>query len=165
MNVETATHIRHEAKINGISNCFFNGVIAYFLLKEAGELAWWGQHSFGFDIIATALILPLIVALIIIPLQRRKARQEKIPAISLDNNRWLERLLSKFPQSLFLTALLLGVITTLIISPITLLGFYLLSIDSVAALHYAIFKGIWAGVMAVLITGPMVLIGLDKTRL
>lgn len=57
-------HLRHEVLIGGISNTIFNGLIAWLLLKSGPALAWGGEHSFAVDVIATALLLPFIVALI-----------------------------------------------------------------------------------------------------
>ena len=48
----------------------------------------------------------------------------------------------------------------LVIAPLTLLGFYLVGIQQVAPLHYALFKGVWAGLMAAVLVIPMVLVAL-----
>ena len=47
-----------------------------------------------------------------------------------------------------------------VIAPITLAGFYLLGVEQVSPLHYAIFKGLWAGLMAGILVVPMVLVAL-----
>ena len=51
----------------------------------------------------------------------------------------------------------------LVVAPITLLGLYLAGVDTILPLHYAIFKGIWAGAMAALLVVPMVLVALRPT--
>ena len=68
-------HLQHEALVGGVSNAIFNGLIAWLLLRSGPSLAWGGEHSFAVDVVATALLLPLIVALIVIPLQRGKLLQ------------------------------------------------------------------------------------------
>ncbi|MCK7513416.1 MAG: hypothetical protein MZV70_61575 [Desulfobacterales bacterium] len=59
-------HLRHEILVGGISNAVFNGLIARLMLKGGPDLQWGGKHSFATDVIATGLLLPLIVALIVI---------------------------------------------------------------------------------------------------
>ena len=61
------SHLKHEVLVGGISNAFFNGIIAWLLMKGGPPLAWGGAHSFAVDVFATALLLPFIVALIVIP--------------------------------------------------------------------------------------------------
>ena len=78
MTSSARTHLKHEVLVGGISNTIFNGIIAWLLLRNGPALAWGGQHSFAVDVIATALLLPLIVALIVIPLQRSKLRKGKL---------------------------------------------------------------------------------------
>ena len=85
MNDSSTAHLKHEAWIGGISNTVFNGLIAWLLLRGGSALAWSGQHSFVIDVLATAFLLPLIVALIVIPLQKRKLAKGKLPPIDLSH--------------------------------------------------------------------------------
>jgi len=119
-----------------------------------------GEHSFGIDIIATAFILPFIVTLIVIPLQRKKLRAQKVSPIVLNHEKFVQRYISYLPKSLFLTALIFGAISMLIFSPATFLGFQLLGIETVSPLNYSIFKGMWAGLIAAAMVGPMILFAL-----
>lgn len=153
-------HLQHEALVGGVSNAFFNGLIAWLLLKSGPALAWGGAHSFAVDVIATALLLPLIVALIIIPLQRGKLRKGKLQPIDLGPQSLLQSLADRFPTSIFKSALLFGLLGMGIVAPLTLLGFYLIGVQEVSPLHYAIFKGLWAGLMAAVMVIPMVLCAL-----
>lgn len=155
-------HLQHEALAGGISNALFNGVIAWLLLRSGPALAWGGEHSFVVDIFATTFLLPMIVALIVIPLQRSKLNKGKLQAINLGAGSRLQALADRFPTSTFKSALLFGLIGTLIIAPLTLLGFYLVGVEEVSPLNYAIFKGLWAGIMAAILVLPMVLAALRK---
>ncbi|MEH6588017.1 MAG: hypothetical protein V7720_15770 [Halioglobus sp.] len=160
MSVTTKDHLRHEALVGGISNTFFNGIIAWLLLRSGPALQWGGEHSFVVDIIATALLLPLIVALIVIPLQRSKVKKGKLHTMSLQSSSAIQRFANRFPYSTGKSAPLFGLAGMLVIAPLTLLGFYLLGISAVTPLHYAIFKGLWAGGMAAVMVLPMVLVAL-----
>jgi hypothetical protein len=153
-------HLRHEMLVGGISNTIFNGLIAWLLLKSGPALAWGGQHSFAVDVIATALLLPFIVALIVIPLQRSKLNKGKLQPIHLGSASFMQRAADKLPAGTFKSALLFGLFGLCIIAPLTLLGFYLVGVEQVHPLNYSIFKGIWAGLMAAVLVVPMVLLAL-----
>ena len=153
-------HIKHEILVGGISNAFFNGLIAWLLLKSSPALAWGGEHSFAVDVIATGLLLPFIVALIVIPLQRGKLNKGKLQPIQLGPSSFMQRVADKLPASTFKSAVLFGLFGMCVIAPLTLLGFYLVGVEQVNPVNYAIFKGIWAGLMAGLLVVPMVLLAL-----
>ena len=129
MATPTATqHIKHEMLVGGISNTIFNGMIAWLLLKSGPALAWGGDHSFAVDVIATAFILPFIVALIVIPLQRGKLNKGKLERIDLGAASFMQRMADRLPAGTFKSALLFGLFGMCVIAPLTLLGFYLLGV-------------------------------------
>jgi hypothetical protein len=160
MTAAAKKHLQHEVLVCGVSNTIFNGLIAWLLLRSGSALGWGGENSFVIDVIATALLLPLIVALIVIPLQRSKLNKGKLQPISLGANSWVQSLADRFPRSTFKSALLFGLLGMCVIAPLTLLGFYLLGVEQVSPLNYSIFKGLWAGLMAGVLVIPMVLCAL-----
>jgi hypothetical protein len=153
-------HIRHEIVVSGVSNAIFNGLAAWLLMKNGPELRWGGAHSFAVDIVATGLLLPFIVALIVIPLQRGKLNKGALQPINLGPGSAMQALADRFPASTFKSAVLFGLIGMLLIAPLTLAGFYVFGVEQIQPLHYAVFKGVWAGVMAAVLVVPMVLIAL-----
>ena len=160
-NASTARgHLKHEILVSGVSNTFFNGLIAWLLLKSGPALRWGGDHSFAVDVIATAFLLPLIVALIVIPLQRSKLNKGKLQAIDLGPSSSMQSLANRLPSSTFKSALLFGLFGLCVIAPLTLLGFYVAGVQQVSPTNYAMFKGLWAGGMAGLLVVPMVLVAL-----
>ncbi len=164
MSDRAKAHLKHEVLVSGLSNTVFNGLIAWLLLRTGPALAWSGEHSFVVDVFATALLLPLIVALIVIPLQRSKLRKGKLPPISLGSDSRIQAFADCFPQATFPSALLFGLVGLCIVAPLTLLGFYLAGVELVPPLNYAIFKGLWAGAMAGILVVPMVLTALRTPR-
>ena len=160
MATSDTAHLQHEALVGGVSNAFFNGLIAWLLLRNGPALAWGGEHSFAVDVIATSLLLPLIIALIVIPLQRSKLSKGKLQSINLGAGSRLQAIADRFPTSTFKSALLFGLLGMCLIAPLTLAVFFALGIESVAPLHYALFKGVWAGLMAAVLVLPMVLLAL-----
>lgn len=159
---DLAEHIRKEATTNGLTNTLFNGVIAWLLLKGGDDLGWTGHGNFVIDVVATAFILPFIVALIIVPLQRRKLRLGKLSPVALDRENALQAMVGRFPASLFLAALLFGLLGMLVFVPAALLPFWALGIEQIAPNSYAVFKGVWAGVMAAVLAVPMIFYALRK---
>ena len=97
MSQDASAHLRHEVLVGGISNMVFNGLIAWLLLRGGSALTWGGEHSFVVDVLATAFLLPFIVALIVIPLQRGKLRKGKLQPLSLGPDSALQSLADRFP--------------------------------------------------------------------
>ena len=98
-------HIRKEILVGGISNAIFNGLIVWLLKKNGPDLRWGGEHSFAVDIIATGLLLPFIVALIVIPLQRSKLNKGELQPINLGPGSFMQALADRFPATTFKSAL------------------------------------------------------------
>lgn len=159
-----ADHIRHEVLVGGISNAFFNGLIVWWTKKNGPDLRWWGENSFAIDVIATGLLLPLIVALIVIPLQRGKLNKGKLQPVNLGSGSFMQALADRFPAATFKSAVLFGLIGMLVFAPVTLAGYYLLGIEQVTPAHYSLFKAAWTGIMAGILVVPMVLIALRAPR-
>jgi hypothetical protein len=153
-------HIRREILVCGISNAAFNGLSAWLLMKNGPDLRWGGEHSFVVDIIATGLLLPFIVALIVIPLQRSKLNKGRLQPINLGPGSLMQALADRFPATTFKSAGLFGLVGMLLIAPLTLAGFQLFGVEQVQPLQYALFKGLWAGLIAAVLVVPMVLIAL-----
>jgi hypothetical protein len=154
--------IRHETLVSGISNTVFNGLIAWLLLKAGSNLTLFGEHSYAIDVAATAFILPFIVTLIVIPLNQRKLAANKAPAVRLNSQNTMQAALLQFPDKLWLRALCFGLLTMLIVTPLTLLPLWALGVHEFTPLAYSIFKGLWAGLMAAALTTPMLLLALRE---
>lgn len=137
---DAISHLKHEALVGGGSNAVFNGLIAWLLIRNGPPLQWGGDHSFAVDVLATAFLLPLIVALIVIPLQRGKLRKGKLSAITLDPSSLLQKVADRFPAGTGQCAFLFGLVGLLVIAPVTLAGFYLFGVQQVSPLAYALFK-------------------------
>ncbi len=161
INPNYQSYLRREVTTNGLTNAFFNGVICWYLIKTKADLTWWGEHSFAGDILATSLILPWIVAMIVIPLQRSKVRKGKIsPWYCTENSHRILKFLHRFPQSLWLNGLYFGLLGMLIIAPATLTLLWVTGASIFTPMEYAIFKGVWAGCLAVCTVVPMLFVGL-----
>jgi hypothetical protein len=153
-------HLKREALIGGVSNAIFNGLIAWLILRGGPDLAWGGEHSFVIDLLATAFLLPLIVALIVIPLQRRKLTRGDLHPIRLSQGSRLQRVADRFPAATVKSSLLFGLVGLFVFAPIALLVIYAAGIETFSPAGYAIFKGAWAGLLAAALVVIMVLVAL-----
>ncbi len=143
----------------------FNGLIAWLLLRNGSPLGWTGQGNFVGDIIATAFILPFIVALIVIPLQKKKLASGKLQVIDFGSTSALQLLVNRMPASTWKLGVIFGLIGALIFAPLLLALVYIAGIEQFSPLNYAIFKGIWAGALAGILVIPMVMCALRTQNL
>lgn len=156
MSTQFAAQVRHEAITNGITNCLFNGVIAWFLVRAKEAMPVWGGHGLLVDFFATGLILLFIVTLIVVPLSRRKERQGKLLPEALPANSYGQLIRFLARRHLALSALLIGLLGAALFVPPTAAVFALLQIDSLSPMQFAITKGVWAGLIAGCMVPPMV---------
>ena len=163
MSAKAKAHLRHEAIVGGVSNTVFNGLIAWWLLKDGAPLTWSGNNSFVVDIFATAFILPFIVALIVIPIHKRKLGKGAIAVMDFGTDTPIQSWVNRLPVSTLGNAFWFGVVGMGLVAPIPLLGFYLVGVEQFSPLHYAMFKGLWAGLMAAALVVPMVMSALRRT--
>ncbi len=158
---ELKHYLLHNATSNGLTNFVANGAICWFLIKDKGDVTWWGHESnFGFDLLATGFILPFIVALIVIPLQRSKARKGKVKAVSAAVVPPMLRRFLSMPGNLWGQAALFGLLGMAAISAPTLGILATVGIEMFTPQAYAWFKGIWAGVLAAVLVLPMIVVAL-----
>ena len=160
MSRDARAHLKREALVGGISNAVFNGLIAWLMLRGGPDLYWTGTNSFVIDILATAFLLPFIVALIVIPLHRRKLRKGVLQPMKLEAGSLLQSLADLFPRGLVKSSLLFGFAGMLIFAPMALLFIYAGGIAFFTPAAYAAFKGAWAGLMAAALVIVMVLVAL-----
>lgn len=158
---DIASTIRHEALVSGVSNTVFNGLIAWLLLRAGSNLTLGGEHNYVLDVAATAFILPFIVALIVIPLNRRKQAAGRAPQVQLNPSNTLHAVVMTFPKNLWAQASCFGFLTMLVITPLTIVPLWALGLHEFTPAAYAIFKGVWAGLMAAALTTPMLLLALQ----
>ena len=163
MTDQARNHLKHEALVGGLSNTVFNGGIAWWLLKGGPAMSWSGGSSFVVDIIATSFILPFIVALIVIPMHKRKLARGKISTMDFGPGSRVQGWVNRLPTSTLANAFWFGLAGICLAAPPPLLAFYLAGVDQIVPLHYAIFKGLWAGAMAAILVLPMVMSALRRS--
>jgi hypothetical protein len=133
-----------------IINFVLNALIVWLVFRPSSSVPVWGDPGVAFDVSSTLFVLPLLTCLITTPLVRRAVQNGKVAPLAwgpADHS-----LLRRLPSGLFARAVVLGVATTLLTAPvvIVLLGF--IGVQDVPLLTFAIAKGAFCAVVAMLVT-------------
>lgn len=158
------TYLSKETKNSGIINVVLNSGIAWLLFKSSEIVPMWGDHGFAFDLVVTAFLLLFITSLILIPVNRKKVSRGDLSSFEWDDSLWLHRFLIRFPRSVSVCALIFGLIGLFIYAPVSLLLLVFTNTTEFSAINFAIFKGLWAGLLAVIMIRPILLIGLGEMQ-
>ncbi len=156
MNASLQSHIRTQSRHNFVINLVLNGAIAWFLLKDKPALTAWGEHGYGADLMITGFLLAALVAVFAMKGHRSKlakGQHEAVPAAALGA---LARVATRNDWS---NSLLFGLAGALIGAG-TVGMLMLLPLPPFSPLAYALFKGVWAGVLAALVIPPAIKLGL-----
>jgi len=163
--IELKHYLVRGASTHGLANALANGAICWWLVKDKGVVTWWGSSNFGGDLLVTGFVLPLIVALIVIPLHKNKVRTRTLPTIAVDIvPTWMTWFLG-LPENLWLRALLFGIVGVVVFALPTLGLLALYHVNTLTPLHYSVFKGVWAGTLAFVLVMPMTTLALTTTRI
>lgn len=155
-------HIKKESISNFVINMLCNGVIAWFIFKPQATLALWGEHGFGIDLLVTALLLSLILSAIVIMIHRHKLAKNKIDALLWNANVTSHRLLRLIPSHWLPASLCFAVAGLLLLGLPTFALLYASGFHEMSVLHYSIFKGIWAGLVAAMIIPPVIMVAVGR---
>ncbi len=161
---ELKHYLIHGASTNGLANTLANGGICWWLIQDKGPVGWWGSSNFGGDLLATGFILPFIIALIVIPLHNKKVRSGSLTTVPADLvPRWMVWVLG-MPQSLWLRGVLFGLIGVVVFALPTLGLLALLEVNTLTPAQYALFKGVWAGLVAFILVMPMTALAMNTAQ-
>ncbi len=156
------SHIYREMMVAFIINALLNGLIIWWLKKDEVTVPFGGDTGFAGDIAITAFLLLFCVGAIVIGIQRKKVEKGELTTFSWDSTRQFERLLMLLPRSPWGSGFWFGLFGLCILAPLTLLPMSLLGISELAPMTYIVFKGLWAGALAMLITPPVIMVALAE---
>ncbi len=151
--------LQREVLVNVGTNVAANGSIAWFLFRDTATISLRNaEASFGYDLLATGVILAIILSIILIPLQRRALAKtpellEGFSSDSLPASTWDFGVLAyrTIPFQLIIYGLsgMLSALATLLVLSIS-------GVTTLTPLQYSVFKGIWTGILAGLITRQII---------
>ena len=64
-------------------------MLAWWLLKQKAMFSLWGQEGFAVDLVVTGFIMLLMLASIVVPLNRRKMTRGALSALMIAPLIWL----------------------------------------------------------------------------
>ena len=137
-------HIRKETLTNFVINLVLNAGIAYALFRGVEQIGPWGEQGYVMDLMITGLLLSAILGGIFIGMSRRKRDKGEFELLGDEGSAlaWL------IPYNAFLAAALLGILGMLLATPHLLGVLFLLELQSLTPIAYALIKGVWAGILA-----------------
>jgi hypothetical protein len=134
-------------------NFVLNGAIGWMLYRHLPRIPLYGEQSIAGDIVVTSFLLPVLVCLIATPLIRSEVRKARLPVGS-----WLRPGSSRAAHllgNLLLRAVVLGVLSALLVSPVTIWTLHTLGVDGLEFWTFVALKASFAAALAAVIT-PMV---------
>jgi len=162
MKPELDTYMRIETIASVAINALINILIIWFTKKDEGTLHFYGDKGYGTDIIFTCFLLFFLMSLVAIAIQRSRVKSGKAPDFSWDKRQLMHRVLAHFPRSVWLSALLFGLLALVIFAPITLVALAAAGIGEFTVMHYTIFKGIWVAAVVWIAVPHVLRVGLAK---
>jgi len=151
--------LHREVLVNVGTNFVANGSIAWFLFRNSTIVSFWdAEANFGYDLLATGAILAIILAMILIPLQRRALAKtpqllEGVNKDSLPASTWDFGVLACRPLPV---QLIIYGLSGLLIALATLFVFCITGVTTLTPIQYSVFKGVWTGILAGLITRQII---------
>jgi hypothetical protein len=138
-----------QGVIGAGTNFMLNGAIGWMLYRHLPRIPLYGEQSIAGDIIVTSFLLPVLVCLIATPLIRSEVRKARLPATS-----WLRPGSSRtaLPGNLLLRAVLLGVLSALLMAPVTIWTLHGLGVEGLEFWSFVAFKATFAAALAAVIT-------------
>ena len=135
---------------SAIFNILLNGAIAWAMFRHLDVVPLWGQESIAGDTLGTTFFLPFFTALIVTPLVRRRVRHGGLDALGWTRDS--HSVLGWLPPGTFRRALTLGFVTLIVVGPLAVLALHVLSVDQLAFGPFIIFKSVFAGLLALVVT-------------
>jgi len=147
LGLEHARHLRRETLLG----CVFNGVLsvvfAVLIFRGADLIPLWGPQGVAVDLVPTVFMITLVGNLIVTLLTRQRVRSGAVPRLEAT---------TRLPRRALLRMLLLAVLATLVIVPISIGALVLLGIESMRFAPFVAFKVVYGAAVGAL-TAPLVI--------
>jgi hypothetical protein len=159
LNAAQRTFIVNEQTIvPAVFNLALNAGLGWVVFKKLEQVPLWGDPSIAGDLVGTLFFLPFLTCLIVTPLVKRAARTGKVEWLSIAPGE--HPVLRLFPRSVWLRALLVG-LGSVVLFGVPLLGLLaLLGVEGWSVGMMVSAKGIYAALIAALVTPYLALYAL-----
>ena len=132
-------------------NFVFNGAIAWLLLRSLDTIPLWGDTSMGVDLLATGVLLPFLMCVIVSRVITGQVASGKLPPLAAEQIAATG--LHQRPS--WVRALVLVVFGTLCGSLPLVAILELSNAQPVPVNAFVVFKALWAGALAAMISPPL----------
>lgn len=142
-------YIRNETLVG----CVFNGVLsvvfAFIVFQGVASIPLWGPQGMAVDLIPTVFMITLVGNLIVTVLTRKRLAAGQVPALAPASKLGL-------PRNALLRMLLLAVLFTAVLVPLSILALWALRIDALPFWPFVGFKVVYGAAVGALSAGIVV---------
>jgi hypothetical protein len=161
LNAAQRTFITNEQTIvPAVFNLAFNAGLGWMLFRHHQLVPLWGDPSIAGDILGTLFFLPFFTCLIVTPLVKRAARTGKVEWLAMAPRE--HPLLRLLPRSLWARAAVVGLACVVLFGPPSIGLLSLLGVEGWSVATAVTFKGIYAALLAAVVTPYIALYALTS---
>lgn len=155
------TFLTREQTIGpALFNLALNAGLAWLVFRKHAPVPLWGDPSIGGDLLATLFLLPFFTCLAVTPIVRRATAAGKMEPLAVAPSE--HRLLRLMPRNSWARAALAGLTCLVVLGPPSVLVLAALGIESMSLAAAIPFKGVFAALLAALVTPPLSLYALAR---
>jgi len=144
-----AHYIRNETLVG----CVFNGVLsvvfAFLVFYGVALIPLWGPQGMAVDLVPTVFMITLVGNLIVTVLTRKRVAAGQVP-------RLVQAPAQRLPQNALLRMLLLALLFTLVLVPLSAAALWALKIDPLPFWPFVGFKVVYGAIVGALSAGIVV---------
>ena len=159
LNAAQRTFITNEQTIvPAVFNLLLNAGLGWMAFKHLEQVPLWGKESIAGDIVGTFFLLPFFTCLIVTPLVKRAARAGKVEWLGIGPQE--HPVLRLLPRSIWARAVLVGFACVVLFGAPAIALLSVLGVQGSSVGTIVIAKGIYAGLIAGLVTPVLALYAL-----
>lgn len=143
-------YVRTETFFSIVLNMAVSALFVWIVFRGQSEIGLWGMNGLAFDLVPTTFMITLMTTIALTLITRKRVRNNKVAAITSPSLRGV-------PRFFLLRALLFAIVATAVLVPAMTGLLHLMQVTPVSYSWAMVFKLIYGGLLAVLIT-PLILI-------
>lgn len=148
-----AAYIQRELLTASVFNAVLCAFFTYVFVPHAAPVPLWGAHGIAADLVPTVFMLTLIGGTVMTLAARRRLRHGSVDTIPDEQCGWMARRLPRHPAP---RILLLALLMTAVVVPVSVAGFWLLGVNALQFGPYLLFKACYGPLAGALSVKPAV---------
>lgn len=146
-------YIRNEMMVGCVINAMLAFAFTFMLFKNNAHVGLWGGDGIALDLVITLFMLTLLANTAVMLITRKRVQAGRIPRLKSSALRFAG---IRLPRNLVNRALLVAVLTTAIIGPLSIGAFIALNISSMPLWPFVAFKMVYGSFVGAL-SAPVLL--------